>query len=136
MDLSALLLSRLQSVFTLSFHIIFPSFTVGPAACPTVLANGPSRAGGIRGVLAKNFCMPEAALANLPTDYEARPLLLRRPSAERQLRGQRSFRRGTCAAHLSPSPHGAGDDHYRGRLAAHPRLQQLPCGVHHCGRAR
>jgi cytochrome bd ubiquinol oxidase subunit I len=32
MDLSALLLSRLQFAFTVSFHIIFPSFTIGLAA--------------------------------------------------------------------------------------------------------
>jgi cytochrome d ubiquinol oxidase subunit II len=33
MDLSALLLSRIQFAFTISFHIIFPAFTVGLAAC-------------------------------------------------------------------------------------------------------
>jgi len=32
MDLSALLLSRLQFAFTISFHIIFPAFTIGLAA--------------------------------------------------------------------------------------------------------
>jgi cytochrome d ubiquinol oxidase subunit II len=32
MDLSALLLSRIQFAFTISFHIIFPAFTVGLAA--------------------------------------------------------------------------------------------------------
>jgi cytochrome d ubiquinol oxidase subunit I len=32
MDLTALLLSRLQFAFTISFHIIFPSFTIGLAA--------------------------------------------------------------------------------------------------------
>ena len=32
MDVSALLLSRIQFAFTLSFHIIFPAFTVGLAA--------------------------------------------------------------------------------------------------------
>ena len=37
MDLSALVLSRLQFAFTVSFHIIFPSFTIGPAAWLTVL---------------------------------------------------------------------------------------------------
>jgi cytochrome bd ubiquinol oxidase subunit I len=37
MDLSALLLSRLQFAFTVSFHIIFPSFTIGLAAWLTVL---------------------------------------------------------------------------------------------------
>ena len=37
MDLSALLLSRLQFAFTISFHIIFPSFTIGLAAWLTVL---------------------------------------------------------------------------------------------------
>jgi cytochrome bd ubiquinol oxidase subunit I len=36
-DLSALLLSRLQFAFTVSFHIIFPSFTIGVAAWLTVL---------------------------------------------------------------------------------------------------
>jgi cytochrome d ubiquinol oxidase subunit I len=36
-DLSALLLSRLQFAFTVSFHIIFPSFTIGLAAWLTVL---------------------------------------------------------------------------------------------------
>ena len=37
MDLLALLLSRLQFAFTVSFHIIFPSFTIGLAAWLTVL---------------------------------------------------------------------------------------------------
>jgi cytochrome bd ubiquinol oxidase subunit I len=31
-ELSALLLSRLQFALTVSFHIIFPSFTIGLAA--------------------------------------------------------------------------------------------------------
>jgi cytochrome d ubiquinol oxidase subunit I len=37
MDLSALVLSRLQFAFTVSFHIIFPSFTIGLAAWLTML---------------------------------------------------------------------------------------------------
>src|ERR1700741_5198396 len=37
MELSALLLSRLQFAFTISFHIIFPSFTIGLAAWLTIL---------------------------------------------------------------------------------------------------
>src|SRR6202050_3894826 len=37
MDLAPLLLSRLQFAFTISFHIIFPSFTIGLAAWLTVL---------------------------------------------------------------------------------------------------
>jgi cytochrome bd ubiquinol oxidase subunit I len=37
MDTIALLLSRLQFAFTISFHIIFPSFTIGLAAWLTVL---------------------------------------------------------------------------------------------------
>src|SRR4030095_5172256 len=37
MDLTALLLSRLQFGFTVSFHIIFPSLTIGLAAWLTVL---------------------------------------------------------------------------------------------------
>jgi cytochrome bd ubiquinol oxidase subunit I len=37
MDLTALLLSRLQFAFTVSFHIIFPSFTIGLAVWLTVL---------------------------------------------------------------------------------------------------
>jgi cytochrome d ubiquinol oxidase subunit I len=37
MDLTALLLSRLQFAFTVSFHILFPSFTIGLAAWLTVL---------------------------------------------------------------------------------------------------
>jgi cytochrome d ubiquinol oxidase subunit I len=37
MDLSALFFSRLQFAFTVSFHIIFPSFTIGLAAWLTVL---------------------------------------------------------------------------------------------------
>jgi cytochrome bd-type quinol oxidase subunit 1 len=37
MDLTALLLSRLQFAFTVSFHIIFPSFMIGLAAWLTVL---------------------------------------------------------------------------------------------------
>src|SRR5207253_9904353 len=37
MDLTALLLSRIQFAFTISFHIIFPAFTIGLAAWLTVL---------------------------------------------------------------------------------------------------
>jgi cytochrome d ubiquinol oxidase subunit I len=37
MNSLALLLSRLQFAFTISFHIIFPSFTIGLAAWLTVL---------------------------------------------------------------------------------------------------
>ncbi len=37
MELTALLLSRIQFAFTVSFHIIFPSFTIGLAAWLTVL---------------------------------------------------------------------------------------------------
>src|SRR4029450_6720312 len=37
MDPTALLLSRLQFAFTISFHIIFPDFTIGLAAWLTVL---------------------------------------------------------------------------------------------------
>jgi cytochrome bd ubiquinol oxidase subunit I len=37
MEITALLLSRLQFAFTISFHIIFPSFTIGLAAWLTVL---------------------------------------------------------------------------------------------------
>src|SRR3984893_13360564 len=37
MDVTALLLSRLQFAFTVSFHIIFPSFTIGLAAWLTGL---------------------------------------------------------------------------------------------------
>jgi cytochrome bd ubiquinol oxidase subunit I len=37
MDITALLLSRIQFAFTVSFHIIFPSFTIGLAAWLTVL---------------------------------------------------------------------------------------------------
>src|SRR5258708_37837090 len=37
MDMTALLLSRVQFAFTITFHIIFPSFTIGLAAWPTVL---------------------------------------------------------------------------------------------------
>ena len=37
MNMTALLLSRLQFAFTISFHIIFPSFTIGLAAWLTVL---------------------------------------------------------------------------------------------------
>ena len=37
MHITALLLSRLQFAFTISFHIIFPSFTIGLAAFLTLL---------------------------------------------------------------------------------------------------
>jgi cytochrome d ubiquinol oxidase subunit I len=37
MDTTALLLSRLQFAFTISFHVIFPAFTIGLAAWLTVL---------------------------------------------------------------------------------------------------
>jgi len=37
LDLTALFLSRIQFAFTVSFHIIFPSFTIGLAAWLTVL---------------------------------------------------------------------------------------------------
>ena len=32
MDLDAVLLARIQFAFTVAFHIIFPSFTIGLAA--------------------------------------------------------------------------------------------------------
>ncbi len=37
MDLTPLLLSRIQFAFTISFHIIFPAFTIGLAAWLTFL---------------------------------------------------------------------------------------------------
>jgi cytochrome d ubiquinol oxidase subunit I len=37
MDMTALLLSRIQFAFTISFHIIFPSFTIGLGAWLTVI---------------------------------------------------------------------------------------------------
>jgi cytochrome d ubiquinol oxidase subunit I len=37
MDVTALILSRIQFAFTVSFHIIFPAFTIGVAAWLTVL---------------------------------------------------------------------------------------------------
>jgi len=37
MDLMALLLSRLQFALTISFHIIFPAFSIGLAAWLTIL---------------------------------------------------------------------------------------------------
>ena len=37
MDVTALLLSRIQFGSTIAFHIIFPSFTIGLAAWLTVL---------------------------------------------------------------------------------------------------
>src|ERR1700760_2171113 len=37
MDVTALILSRIQFAFTVSFHIIYPSFTIGLAAWLTVL---------------------------------------------------------------------------------------------------
>jgi cytochrome d ubiquinol oxidase subunit I len=37
MDITALPLSRLQCAFTVSFHIIYPSFTIGLATWLTVL---------------------------------------------------------------------------------------------------
>jgi cytochrome d ubiquinol oxidase subunit I len=37
MDITAPLLSRMQFAFTVSFHIIFPSFTIGLAAWLTLL---------------------------------------------------------------------------------------------------
>ena len=47
MELSALLLSRLQFAFTISFHIIFPSFSIGLSAWLTVL--------GARSLIAGRF---------------------------------------------------------------------------------
>jgi cytochrome bd ubiquinol oxidase subunit I len=37
MDLAGLMLSRLQFAFTVSFHIIIPSFTIGLAAWLTTI---------------------------------------------------------------------------------------------------
>src|SRR5580658_542391 len=37
MDTTALLLSRIQFAFTISFHIVYPSFTIGLAAWLTIL---------------------------------------------------------------------------------------------------
>jgi cytochrome d ubiquinol oxidase subunit I len=45
MEITALLLSRLQFAFTVSFHIIFPSFTIGLAAWLTVSRPCTSQAG-------------------------------------------------------------------------------------------
>src|SRR5208337_465726 len=45
MDTTALLLSRLQFAFTISFHIVYPSFTIGLAAWLTIL-EGPHLATG------------------------------------------------------------------------------------------
>src|ERR1700690_531927 len=45
MNLTALLLSRLQFAFTVSFHIIFPSFTIGLAAWLTPLGGVPLATG-------------------------------------------------------------------------------------------
>jgi len=43
MEMTALFLSRIQfRPFTITFHIIFPSFTIGLAAWLTVLENAPS----------------------------------------------------------------------------------------------
>src|SRR6202140_629162 len=43
MDVTALFLARIQFAFTITFHIIFPSFTIGFAGWLTVLqAFGPS----------------------------------------------------------------------------------------------
>jgi len=49
MELSPLLLSRIEFAFTLSFRIIFPAFTVGLAVWPCWL---PSRA---RSILRQNI---------------------------------------------------------------------------------
>jgi cytochrome d ubiquinol oxidase subunit I len=37
MDMTALLLSRIQFAFTITFHIVFPSFTIGLGAWLTVI---------------------------------------------------------------------------------------------------
>jgi hypothetical protein len=39
MDITALFLSRLQFAFAVSFHIIFPSFTIGLAAWLHIVSN-------------------------------------------------------------------------------------------------
>jgi Cytochrome bd terminal oxidase subunit I len=56
MNLTALLLSRLQFAFTISFHIIFPSFTIGLAAWLTILEA--LHLGTGRSVLAANEGQP------------------------------------------------------------------------------
>jgi hypothetical protein len=38
MDLDPVILSRIQFAFVISFHIIFPSFTIGLAACLATIA--------------------------------------------------------------------------------------------------
>jgi cytochrome d ubiquinol oxidase subunit I len=43
MEFTALLLSRLQFAFTISFHIIFPSFSIGLAAWLTELQRSDRR---------------------------------------------------------------------------------------------
>ena len=50
MDLTAPLLSRIQFGFTISFHIIFPAFTIGLAAWLTVLEGVASRAPASRSI--------------------------------------------------------------------------------------
>ncbi len=43
MEFDALILSRIQFAFTIAFHIIFPSFTIGLASYLAVLEHFPSR---------------------------------------------------------------------------------------------
>ena len=64
MILTALLLSRLQFAFTITFHIIFPSFTIGLAAWLTVLAAlhlGTGRP--VRPMARRVFSNPRSAIA-------------------------------------------------------------------------
>jgi hypothetical protein len=56
-DLTALLLSHLQSAFTISFHIIFPSFTIGLAAFSDDAAFGAATA------VVPKFVSPRSGLA-------------------------------------------------------------------------
>jgi Cytochrome bd terminal oxidase subunit I len=62
MDLTALLLSRVQFGFTVPFHIIFPSFTIGLAAWLTVLEALHLRTGRPAYRLVFEFCSRSSAL--------------------------------------------------------------------------
>src|SRR6476619_5881503 len=62
MDPTALLLSRLQFAFTISFHIIFLSFTIGLAAWQSQCADLGFRARGPRG---KTLGLDSVFLSNL-----------------------------------------------------------------------
>ena len=86
-----------------------------------------------REVLAKNFGVPEAAFANLPTDVEHTRWISRREGARPADRGRCSVAGGSRARDVQLPLAGPGADQDGGRPGADRRLVQFPGGHHYRG---